>query len=73
MQTKQCINVNIMEKKLNNFSGFIGVLMFVSGITLFIGSIIDGIVYNGTDIWFSRFAMSLVCFGIAGIIFKKDK
>lgn len=57
-----------MENKLNNFSGFIGTLMFVSGIMLFIGSIIDAIVYNGTDIWFSRFALSLICFVLVFLV-----
>jgi hypothetical protein len=56
---------------MGKFSIIIGFFMLYSAVFSFIDYII--LSFQGSNDWFSRLALSLICFGFAGIIFKKDK
>lgn len=47
-----------------------GLWLFISGIVSYQNAIIWSFQETNPENWFSRFALGIICFGFAGIIFK---
>ena len=67
------MNNEKQTKEGNNIADFIGWALFGNGIISFINYLRLSFVDDTTDKWFSRLFLSLMCFGIAGIIFRLRK
>ena len=66
-------NLNKRTIKAWNIADFIGWLLLVQGIIMCQNSIIWVLTGDDTDKWFSRVSIGLICFGLAGIIFRLRK
>jgi hypothetical protein len=60
-------------KKLWNIADIIGWLLLMEGIIMCQSSVIFVFTQDESDKWFSRVSMGLICFALAGIIFKLRK
>lgn len=60
-------------KNLFRKADVIGWLLFSAGILNFISYLLWACSQDTTDKWFTRQALSLMCFGFAGIIFSLRK
>ena len=56
----------------HNIADLIALMLLVAGILNFVSSAYYSFAGN-SDKWFTRFALSLICFGISGIILKLRK
>lgn len=60
-------------KQAWNIADVIGWLLFVNGFIFMQNGIIWMFQETGSKNWFSRVSMSMICFGISGIIFRLRK
>ena len=60
------------NRKLKIFTDFIGAFLFIEGILNFISSVIWTFTPDVTDKWFSRFCISIICFGFSALILKSE-
>lgn len=56
----------------HKLADFIAIMLLLAAIQNFVSSAYYSFAGN-SDKWFSRFALSLICFGISGIILKLRK
>jgi uncharacterized membrane protein HdeD (DUF308 family) len=66
-------NSNEPQKQPLIIADVIGWILFSAGIFNFISYFIWACSQDTTDKWFTRQALSLMCFGFAGIIFRLRK
>ena len=71
--SKENKNLNEVENSALNIADVIGWLLFSAGIFNFISYFLWACSQDTTDKWFTRQALSLMCFGFAGIIFRLRK
>lgn len=71
MNEEQGLNKN--TKKAWIIADFIGLILLIQGIGMWISSIVWSLTGDNTDKWFSRVSIGLICFGFAGVIFRLRK
>ena len=63
-------NLNKNNKQESKIADFIGWALLFYGTGMFFSGTIWTFTTDDTDKWFSRFSISLICFGFAGVIFR---